>query len=136
MPWSFVLPQAIFASPLLATLTPIATGSTVGYLVNRAPRHKTKIPHPAPTPGQPTPLALPARLDAPLRPNGVRVIPLHNAHARAGNNRPAEPVHRAAGPQPPLDAAVFRGAQAGSRGGGYGASWWDGGRDDAGAFRG
>ncbi|KAL4899051.1 hypothetical protein BDW74DRAFT_164057 [Aspergillus multicolor] len=35
MPWSFVLPQAIFASPLLATLTPIATGSTMGYLVNR-----------------------------------------------------------------------------------------------------
>ncbi|CBF84569.1 hypothetical protein AN8959.2 [Aspergillus nidulans FGSC A4] len=35
MPWSFVLPQAIFASPLLATLTPVATGSTIGYLVNR-----------------------------------------------------------------------------------------------------
>ncbi|KAL4947512.1 TspO/MBR family-domain-containing protein [Aspergillus filifer] len=39
MAWSFALPQAIFESPLLATLTPIATGSTIGYLVNR---HGTK----------------------------------------------------------------------------------------------
>ncbi|KAL3478276.1 TspO/MBR-related protein [Aspergillus californicus] len=39
MPWSFALPQAIFASPLLSTFTPIATGSTIGYLVNR---HGTK----------------------------------------------------------------------------------------------
>ncbi|KAL4881831.1 TspO/MBR-related protein [Aspergillus karnatakaensis] len=35
MPWSFALPHAIFESPLLSTLTPIATGSTIGYLVNR-----------------------------------------------------------------------------------------------------
>ncbi|KAL2855665.1 TspO/MBR family-domain-containing protein [Aspergillus pseudodeflectus] len=35
MPWSFALPEAIFASPLLSTFTPIAAGCTVGYLVNR-----------------------------------------------------------------------------------------------------
>ncbi|KAL5338007.1 TspO/MBR-related protein [Aspergillus crustosus] len=35
MPWSFALPHAIFESPFLSTLTPIATGTTVGYLVNR-----------------------------------------------------------------------------------------------------
>lgn len=35
MPWSIALPQAIFQSPLLSTLTPVATGSAVGYLVNR-----------------------------------------------------------------------------------------------------
>ncbi|BCS21546.1 TspO/MBR family protein [Aspergillus puulaauensis] len=39
MPWSIALPQAIFESPLLSTLTPVATGSAVGYLVNR---HGTK----------------------------------------------------------------------------------------------
>ncbi|KAL2869493.1 TspO/MBR family protein [Aspergillus lucknowensis] len=39
MPLSFALLDVIFALPLLSTLTPIATGSTVGYLVNR---HGTK----------------------------------------------------------------------------------------------
>ncbi|KAL4802512.1 TspO/MBR family-domain-containing protein [Aspergillus unguis] len=35
MPWSFALPQAVFASPYISTLFPVATGSAVGYLVNR-----------------------------------------------------------------------------------------------------
>ncbi|KAL4781241.1 TspO/MBR-related protein [Aspergillus varians] len=38
MPY-FTLPQAIFTSPVLSTITPITTGCTVGYLVNR---HGTK----------------------------------------------------------------------------------------------
>ncbi|KAL4931394.1 TspO/MBR family protein [Aspergillus undulatus] len=60
MPWSFALPQAIFESPLLATLTPIATGSTIGYLVNR---HGTKPKYA--TLKQP-PLAPPAWLFPPV----------------------------------------------------------------------
>ncbi|KAJ5084895.1 hypothetical protein NUU61_009474 [Penicillium alfredii] len=35
MPWSFALPQPIFASPFLAVATPIATGNVVALLVNR-----------------------------------------------------------------------------------------------------
>ncbi|KKK12843.1 hypothetical protein ARAM_001188 [Aspergillus rambellii] len=35
MAWSFALPQAVFASPFTSTLTPIVTGSLVGYVVNR-----------------------------------------------------------------------------------------------------
>ncbi|KAI9369384.1 TspO/MBR-related protein [Aspergillus egyptiacus] len=49
MPWSLALPQAIFASPLLSTLTPIATGSAVGYLVNRhgtTPKYNTLVQPP------------------------------------------------------------------------------------------
>ncbi|KAL3458360.1 TspO/MBR-related protein [Aspergillus heterothallicus] len=59
MPWSLALPSAIFASPLLSTFTPIATGCTVGYLVNR---HGTKPVYASLA--QP-PLAPPAWLFAP-----------------------------------------------------------------------
>ncbi|KAL4914335.1 TspO/MBR-related protein [Aspergillus aurantiobrunneus] len=60
MPWSFALPQAIFEYPLLSTLTPVATGSAVGYLVNR---HGTKPKYA--TLKQP-PLAPPAWLFPPV----------------------------------------------------------------------
>lgn len=35
MPWSFALPQAVFASPLLAVGTPIVGGTAVALLTNR-----------------------------------------------------------------------------------------------------
>lgn len=35
MPWSFALPQPIFASPILAVATPITTGIGVALLTNR-----------------------------------------------------------------------------------------------------
>ncbi|KAF9884132.1 hypothetical protein FE257_002253 [Aspergillus nanangensis] len=41
MPWSVALPQELFASPILSVLTPITTGSLVGYLVNRRGTKKT-----------------------------------------------------------------------------------------------
>ncbi|KAF7713620.1 Uncharacterized protein PECH_006243 [Penicillium ucsense] len=36
MPWSFALPQAIFASPLLAVATPIGVGMTSALLTSRS----------------------------------------------------------------------------------------------------
>ncbi|GLB12611.1 hypothetical protein AtubIFM57258_010653 [Aspergillus tubingensis] len=40
MPWSAALPQAMFAHPLVSIVTPIATGSLVGYHTNRKGRTK------------------------------------------------------------------------------------------------
>ncbi|PWY89544.1 TspO/MBR-related protein [Aspergillus sclerotioniger CBS 115572] len=40
MPWSTALPQAIFANPLASVVTPITTGSLIGYHTNRKGRTK------------------------------------------------------------------------------------------------
>ncbi|GKZ17643.1 hypothetical protein AbraIFM66951_011754 [Aspergillus brasiliensis] len=40
MPWSAALPQAMFAHPLVSVVTPIATGSLIGYYTNRKGRTK------------------------------------------------------------------------------------------------
>ncbi|PWY74432.1 benzodiazepine receptor family protein [Aspergillus heteromorphus CBS 117.55] len=40
MPWSIVLPQAIFANPLLSVVTPITTGTLIGIQTNRQAKTK------------------------------------------------------------------------------------------------
>lgn len=42
MPWSFILPQEVFSSPILSIVTPLTTGSLVGYLVNRECRSENQ----------------------------------------------------------------------------------------------
>ncbi|OJJ79936.1 TspO/MBR family protein [Aspergillus glaucus CBS 516.65] len=42
MPWSFALPQAVFASLILSTASPLAAGMLTGYLVNRGGTTKAK----------------------------------------------------------------------------------------------
>lgn len=149
MPWSFALPQAVFASPYLSTLTPVATGSTIGWLVNRTPqnpnqhpwtttdrydrpRHKTQIRNPKTTPPLPALLALPARLDNPLRSNRVRRIPRLNTLSRTQPLTHPNAVHRTTSAEPPLDASLLWTEEACSCRDGYCFAGWDSGGVDEG----
>lgn len=98
MPWSAALPQAMFAHPLVSVVTPITTGSLVGYHTNRElplpmsttqfhlfvckiltktrqRSHQTSLPFSQKTPFLPPNLGLPGRLDCPLRHDGLRNPP-------------------------------------------------------------
>ncbi|RAK76611.1 TspO/MBR family protein [Aspergillus fijiensis CBS 313.89] len=41
MPWSIVLPQAVFTSPLLSVAAPIAAGTFIGFQTNKQSRTKS-----------------------------------------------------------------------------------------------
>ena len=149
MPWSVALPQAIFAHPLVSVVTPITTGSLIGYHTNRelAPtpqgtiasltytrerQDEANLPLPQEAALVSTHLALSVRLDRPLWDDGLCDPPRNclGDHCDNGflDNRTrlggevTNTIYLATGVESPMDAPILHATETGVGAGGYLAS--------------